>query len=446
MSARIAVVDDEPRMAEVLSLVLQRAGHRVKAFTDPRSFLGQIDRFDLVITDLRMPGIDGLGVLDAVRAEAPDLPVILLTAHASVETAVDALKRGAADYLRKPVDNAELRAVVERCLERRSLKAENRALRAQVGQERGLPNIVAASDGMQAVLDLARRAARGRSTVLITGESGTGKEVVARAIHVHSPRVAGPFEAVNCKAFAAGVVESELFGHDKGAFTGATRGRAGLFERADGGTLFLDEIGEVGPDFQGKLLRVLQEREVQRVGGDSTRPVDVRVLAATNRDLRAEVEAGRFREDLYFRLAVIPIHIPPLRERVDDVLPLARAVVERLNREERRGLQGWTPEVEAWLLEHPWPGNVRELENTLERGVVLARGDRIQLEDLVLGGPAPGTGAAGGTLQEAMDAAGADRIRQALREVGGVRVDAAKRLGIERTTLYRLMKRYGIDG
>jgi DNA-binding NtrC family response regulator len=444
--SRVAIVDDEPRMGEVLALVLQRAGHRAKSFTDPHTFLSQIDGFDLVITDLRMPGIDGLGVLDAVKEQAPDVPVILLTAHATVATAVDALKRGAADYLRKPVDNAELRTVVARCLERGVLKAENRALRAQVGQERGLPAIVADSDGMQRVLDLARRAARGRSTVLITGESGTGKEVVARAIHVQSDRVAGPFEAVNCKAFGAGVVESELFGHEKGSFTGAARGRAGLFERADGGTLFLDEIGEVGPDFQGKLLRVLQEREVLRVGGDAARSVDVRVLAATNRDLRAEVEAGRFREDLYFRLAVIPIHIPPLRERRDDILPLVRSVVARLNREERRGLVGWTDAVEAWLMDHPWPGNVRELQNTLERGVVLARGDRIELEDLVLGGPAPGAKGAGGTLQEAMDAAGAERIKQALREAGGVRVDAARRLGVERTTLYRLMKRYGIDG
>ncbi len=444
MSARIAVVDDEPRMAEVLSMVLAREGYRTVPFTDPRRFLKEAGDFDLVLTDLRMPHVDGLGVLEAVRAAAPTVPVILLTAHGSVDSAVSAMKQGAFDYLSKPIDNDALRALVARALEMTRLERENRSLRATVKQRHGLDNIVAVSPAMEGVLDLARRAARARSTVLVTGESGTGKEVVARAIHVHSPRVGGPFVAVNCKAFADGVVESELFGHERGAFTGASSARKGVFERAAGGTLFLDEIGEIGPDVQAKLLRVLQEREVQRVGGDRPISTDVRVVCAMNRDLRADADAGRFREDLYFRLAVIPIHIPPLRSRREDILPLASSFLSQLNQETGRALAGWSDEVEAFLLGHAWPGNVRELENTLERGVVLARGDRIQLEELVLGGrPA---GAKGSSLQDVMDAAAKARIAEALRESGGVRVDAAKRLGVERTTLYRLMRRYGIEG
>jgi transcriptional regulator with GAF, ATPase, and Fis domain len=301
---------------------------------------------------------------------------------------------------------------------------------------------------MREVLDLVRRAARSRSTVLVTGESGTGKELVARAVHYHSERVGRPFVAANCKAFAAGLLESELFGHERGAFTGAERARPGLFERADGGTLFLDEIGEVDLDFQGKLLRVLQERQMQRVGGNEERAVDVRVVAATNRDLRAEVAAGRFREDLYFRLAVIPIHLPPLRERREDVLPLARHFLAKANAELSRRIVGWTPEVEAFFLRHDWPGNTRELENAVERGVVLAREERIGLGDLLLDAPAgrvgPAEGGDGGSLEVFLDRAAADRIRSVLAEVGGVRAEAARRLGIDRTTLYRLMRKYGL--
>jgi DNA-binding NtrC family response regulator len=268
-----------------------------------------------------------------------------------------------------------------------------------------------------------------------------------------SERVGRPFVAVNCKALAAGVLESELFGHERGAFTGAERARAGLFEQADGGTLFLDEIGEVEREFQAKLLRVLQERSVRRVGGDEARAVDVRVVAASNRDLRAEVAAGRFREDLYFRLAVIPIELPPLRERPDDVLPLARHFLARWNAELARRVRGWSDEVEAWLLRHRWPGNARELENAIERGVVLARGPLIELDDLLVdaqGEREEAPGEAGdaqraASLRDFLDAAAAERIRAALADTGGRRAEAAARLGIERTTLYRLMRKYGID-
>jgi transcriptional regulator with GAF, ATPase, and Fis domain len=284
--------------------------------------------------------------------------------------------------------------------------------------------------------------------VLITGESGVGKELVARAVHYHSDRVGRPFVGVNCKALAPGVLESELFGHEKGAFTGADRAKPGLFERADGGTLFLDEIGELEPDFQAKLLRVLQERKLQRVGGAEDREVDVRVVAATNRDLAAEVSEGRFREDLYFRLAVIPIHIPPLRERREDVLPLARHFLARWNEELGRNVHGWSEAVERFLQSHTWPGNVRELENTLERGVVLARGDTLEIDDLLVDprGEPEAPDSTPQDLQAFLDTAAAERIRAVLAETGGVRVEAARRLGVDRTTLYRLMRKYGIDG
>jgi len=447
VSARVAVVDDERRVGQVLAMVLKRDGHDVVVFTDPRAFLKALpeDRIDLLITDLRMPHLDGVQVLTKAREIQPGLPVIVLTAHGTIDAAIAAMKQGAFDFVTKPFDNDHCRALVARALEVRQLKREVKQLRADSRARGGLDRIVAVSDGMQQVLDLARRAAASRATVLVEGESGTGKEVVARAIHLHSDRVGAPFVAVNCKAFSAGVLESELFGHDKGAFTGAARAREGVFERAHRGTLLLDEIGEVEANFQAKLLRVLQEREVLRVGGATPRAVDVRLVAATNRDLRSDVAAGRFREDLWYRLAVVVIRIPPLRERRDDVLPLARAFFARACAEQGRPLDGWTDEVEAWLLAHAWPGNVRELENCVERGVVLARGDVIELGDVAMPGARGAGREVGGTLQEHLDRAAAERIRQALAEAGGVKQDAARILGVERTTLYRLIKRYGIE-
>lgn len=452
MNPRIAVLDDERRMVDILAMVLRREGYDVHPFTDPDTALEALhtEPFDLLITDLKMSGVDGLEMLRRAKASDPELPVILITAHATVQTAITAMREGAFDYVEKPFDNDELKALTRRALDVTRLSRENRYLRAELKQRYALEALVAESPAMREVLDLARRAARSRSTVLITGESGTGKEMVARTVHYHSDRVGQPFVAANCKAFAEGVLESELFGHEKGAFTGADRAKPGLFERADGGTLFLDEIGEVSGDFQGKLLRVLQERKVQRVGGAGERAVDVRVVAATNRDLRADVAAGRFREDLYFRLAVIPIHLPPLRERREDVLPLARHFLTRWNRELSRKITDWTPEVEAYFLRHTWPGNVRELENAIERGVVLARGDQITLEDLLIdAGPEDASGGRHETtedLQSFLDQAAAERIRAVLREVHGARLEAARRLGIDRTTLYRLMRKYRVEG
>ena len=445
MIPRIAVLDDEPRVAEILALVLRREGHLVDVFTSPRALLDALVQqpCDLLLTDLKMPELDGLEVMQRARTLVPDLPVVLITAHADVPSALAAVRAGAFDYVQKPFDNEACRALVRRALEVTRLARENRALRAEL-KARTQDDLVAVSPEMVAVLDLARRAARSAATVLITGETGTGKEVVARTIHLHSDRVAAPFVAVNCKAFADGVVDSELFGHERGAFTGAERARPGVFEQADGGTLFLDEIGEVGPDFQARLLRVLQEREVRRVGADRARPVNVRVLTATHRDLLSEVKAGRFREDLYFRLAVIPIHIPPLRSRRADILPLARAFLLRMNAAHGRALIGWDPAVERWMSTHEWPGNVRELWNTLERGVVLARTEVIELADLLLAGPAPGPEAQ--ALAPWLDARAAEHIRAVLQATGGVRGEAARRLGVDRTTLYRLMQKYGIEG
>lgn len=455
MTTKIAVVDDAERMAEVLAMVLRAAGHHATAYREPAVFLDELraepDRFDVVLTDLKMPQIDGLELLRRALAVAPELPIILVTAHGTIATAIEAMKHGAFDYLQKPVDNDKCRATVQRALQHSALARENRYLRGQLEQKWGIAGVIAVSEEMQRVLELARRAAASSATVLLTGESGTGKEVVARLIHAHSKRVGGAFEAVNCKAFASGVLESELFGHERGAYTGADRARAGVFERADGGTLLLDEIGEIDGSFQAKLLRVLQEGEVQRVGGDRPRPVDVRVIAATRRDLAEDARSGAFRDDLYFRLAVIPIEVPPLRRRRDDIVPLARHFLTQANRAQGRRLAGWSPEVGDWLVEHSWPGNVRELENTIERGVVLARGEVVEMDDLLVTRPvtrdahAGDSDAVSGPLNTFLERQAERRIRAALDTANGVRIDAANALGIERTTLYRLMRKYGIE-
>jgi len=442
VTPRIAVLDDEARLVAILEMVLRRAGYEVEGFTSADSALAALAerRFDLLLSDLKMPDLDGITVLERVRDADAELPVVLMTAHATIQTAVSALRLGAFDYVEKPFDNDALLALVARALDHSRLARENRYLRSELASRHGTTAIVAESGALRRVLDLVRRAAKSDATVLVSGESGTGKELVARAVHVQSDRVGGPFVPVNCKALAEGVLESELFGHERGAFTGADRARVGLFERAHGGTLFLDEIGETSPGFQAKLLRALQERRVTRVGGSEERPLDFRVVAATNRDLKREVESGRFREDLYFRLAVIPIALPPLRERPEDVLALARHFFVRAAADRRPPLEGWSPEVEAFLRGHAWPGNARELENTIERGVALARGPRIELEDLLLD-DAPDPPGDDEPLAGWLDRQAAERIRAVLAASGGSRAEAARRLGIDRTTLWRWMQR-----
>jgi two-component system NtrC family response regulator len=452
MKPRVLIVDDEERMASVVAMALGRAGYECETCTSGEAALAAVDArgADVVVTDWRMPGMDGIELLRRLHAKRPALPVILITAHGSVPSAVAAMREGAFDYLTKPFDNDELRALVGRALDLTRLERENRYLKQEVASRYAPDAMVAESARSKELLDLVRRVAPSKATVLIQGESGTGKELVARLLHYWSDRVGQPFVAVNCKAFAEGVLESELFGHEKGAFTGAAATRAGCFERAAGGTLFLDEIGEVSLDFQAKLLRVLQEGEVLRVGGTQARKVDVRVVAATNRVLRDEVQAGRFRDDLFFRLNVIPVQLAPLRERREDVLPLVHHFLAR------HAAGGGRPltlgrEAERAIAEHAWPGNVRELENVMERAVVLARADAITPEDLLLEQTlAPATASrtaidTSTTLQECLDRAAEARIRAALEAAHGQRVEAARALGIERTTLYRMMKRLGME-
>jgi len=447
MVERIYIVDDERNMASAIARTLERCGYTCNWFTDAESALAAFEKepADLVLTDQRMPGMDGIEFMRQLHRIKANLPVILITAFGGIASAVKAMKEGAFDYVTKPFDNTELRALVGRALRLDHLERENRELRHRLNSSHRA-GIIAQSDGMRAVLDLADRAATSKATVLITGESGTGKEVVARQLHFQSERVGRPFLAVNCKAFAEGVLESELFGHEKGAFTGAHSERMGCFERARGGTLFLDEIGETNGAFQAKLLRVLQESEVLRVGGTSPRKVDVRIVAATNRNLRDQVAKSEFREDLFFRLNVIPIHIPPLRERRDDILPLVHHFLEKQMQVAGKRLS-LSSEAQIQILNHSWPGNVRELENSIERAAVLAKSEAIGPEDLLL---EPGLTVGlkeeenGGTLQEAMDQAAEARIRRALQACGNRKAEAAATLGIDRTTLYRFMKKLGM--
>jgi DNA-binding NtrC family response regulator len=446
VSTHVLVVDDESRMAEVMASALGRAGHACRVCTSAAAALASLEEHgaDVVVTDWRMPDMDGVALMKAIHERRPSLPVILVTAHGSVPAAVAAMREGAFDYVTKPFDNDELRALVARALDLSRLERENRFLREEVRTRYGPETIVAESAQSRSMLDLVRRVAPSRAAVLVQGESGTGKELVARLLHYWSDRVGKPFVAVNVKAFAESVIESELFGHERGAFTGAVAAKAGCFERAHGGTLFLDEIGEIGGDVQAKLLRVVQEGEVLPVGGTRPRRVDVRLVTATNRVLRDEIAAGRFREDLYFRLNVIPVHLTALRERRDDIVPLARHFLARHAAEVGRRL-ALSSDAEEVLRRHAWPGNVRELENAIERAVVLARGETIAPEDLLLEEPAAGgPPTADGTLQECLDVAAVARIRGALATAGGERTAAAKALGVDRTTLYRLMRRLGL--
>jgi DNA-binding NtrC family response regulator len=376
---RILFVDDDEAGRELGRYNLEEAGYAVEVAVDGRQGLERFspEAHDLVVTDLRMPQLGGMELLEQVKRQAPDVPVVVITAHGNVETAVRAMKAGAYDFIEKPFGREVLLLTVARALEHQRLRRENRSLRSRAaGVER---EIVAVSEPMQQLLRTADRVARSDASVLITGESGTGKELVARRLHARSRRADGPFVPVNCAAIPAELLESELFGHEKGAYTGATRARAGRFRRADGGTVFLDEVSEIPLPLQGKLLRVLQERTVDVVGADRSVPVDVRVVAASNQPLAEAIEAGRFREDLFYRLDVVELHLPPLRERPEDIEPLVRHFVARGAPGSELAVPG---EVLEALRRHGWPGNVRELENACERLVILAEGDRLRAEDL----------------------------------------------------------------
>jgi two-component system response regulator HydG len=453
MAGRILVVDDEAGMRRSLSIMLRRQGYEVGEASGGKEAVDQLgaDVLDLVIADLRMTPVTGLDLLRAVKQTAPDVEVIVMTAFGTVEKAVEAMKLGAFDFITKPFQQEEILLRVHNALEKRRLTREIDLLRSEVTTAFGLGGIVGASPAMREILGTLPRIAQTESTVLITGESGTGKELVARALHAASRRASRPFVSVSCAALPEPLLESELFGHVRGAFTGAQGARKGLLEEAHTGTFFLDEIGEAPTSIQTKLLRVLEERSLRRLGDNRPMPIDVRIIAATNRDLEAAVHDKSFREDLLYRLNVIRLHMPPLRERLEDIPLLARHLLARHCQQLDRRLEGFAPEVLAALGRYSYPGNVRELSNIIERMAALATGARIELHDLpdVLT-RAPGTSSArpdeapGPSLRETISVAEQERLLDALRATSWNVSRAATRLGISRNTLRYRMEKYGL--
>ena len=450
MADVIFLVDDDDGSREAMAKTLERVGYNVRAFPDAQEALDRMrsgDPVDVVVSDVRMPGMDGYELLRQVRAEWPGLPFLLVTAFADVEDAVAALQGGADDYLTKPVKVQELRQRVQLQLERRALSTENQKLKERLDKSFGFEGIVGHSRGMEEVLDRLRVVAPTRSTVLIVGESGTGKELVANALHQRSDRQDGPFIAVNCGAIPGEILESELFGHEKGAFTGAHQRRIGLIESASAGTLFLDEISELSADLQVKLLRVLEERVVTRVGGTTQFPIDFRLVAATNRDLEKWVQAGSFRQDLYYRLKVVTLSIPPLRNRIDDIPLFVQHFLNHFNEEIGRHVKGVHPAVLTALKRHGWPGNVRELRNLAESLVLFAETDEITLEDLPLEYRVPTAAPPSfdGDRWQPRTMADIEKeaILQTLDYTDGHRARAANLLEIGLRTLQRKLKEYG---
>jgi two-component system response regulator AtoC len=481
--ARILVADDELNLRRVLVALLRRDGHEVVQATDgaeAMELLGQ--DVDVVITDLRMPKVDGMEVLRAATRTYPHVPVIMITAYGSVGQAVEAIKAGAFDYIEKPFEQEQIRAIVDKAVRQAiANQAQPRATLYPVAAEtEGTPSrfgLVGTSNEMQSIYEVISKVADTPSTVLITGESGTGKELVAKALHENSSRKGGPFIKINCAAIPKTLMESELFGYEKGAFTGATSSKPGRFELADGGTLFLDEIGEIPVEMQVKLLRAIQESEFERVGGLKTIKVDVRLITATNRDLEQEIQRGNFREDLYYRLNVVPLQIPPLRRRKGDIPLLVRHVIKKFNERLKKNVSGISDDALASLESHPWPGNIRELENVLERTILFCKGEVIQRvdlpEDIAAGGPSAGASGVHGVpgagsdddYDDSPEAVGAELsgdtslkdivraetsrverelIVKALDETGGNVTQAAKLLKISRKSLQMKMKEFGL--
>jgi two-component system NtrC family response regulator len=446
---RILVVDDEPAQLELVGGFLRKQGFEVGEAASGRAAVARFKQepFDLVLTDQRMPDLSGLDVLEAVRAASPETAVVIMTAYGTIETAVSAVKAGAADYLAKPLNLDELLHRIHQIQDRRRLLTENRELRAALAERHRVEGIIGESGPMQEVLSVVRRVASSDATVLIRGESGTGKELIAKALHYASPRAAGALVKVNCAALAESLLEAELFGHEKGAFTGAVTARKGRFELADGGTLFLDEIGDLPPHLQVKLLRVLQEREFERVGSSRPVKVDVRLLAATHRNLETLVREGRFRDDLYYRINVVTIQLPPLRERREDLPLLIDHFLRAFADKNGKHIRGLTREAREALLRYDYPGNVRELENLIERAVVLTRDDVVGLTDLPLTLDAQASEPEGGAgLVAAVEGLERRMIREALAKADGIQTRAAELLGIGGRVLRYKLKKYGLSG
>ena len=453
--ARILVAEDEANLRKVLAVMLRREGYEVLEAKDGLEAMPLLDAsIAAVITDLRMPQKDGMSLLRHAVAVHPEVPVILITAHGSVDSAVEAVKLGAFDYIEKPFEHSQIRSVVEKAVRTHALSAGEQRIEHPPGARHGL---IGRSPAFEQIFTLLDRVADTPSTVLITGESGTGKELVARALHHSSSRRTGPFIKINCAAIPKSLMESELFGYDKGAFTGAVSSKPGRFELADGGTLFLDEIGEIPIDMQVKLLRVLQESEFERVGGVKTLKVDVRLVAATNRDLLREVQGGAFREDLFYRLNVVPICLPPLRERKEDVPLLVEHFLTKFNERLRKGVRSVEPGAMDKLTEHPWPGNIRELENVIERTLLFADGPILKSSDLPVEisgsrsgpipqapNPAPPVGSLKDLVKKETDRLEREIIVRALDETGGNVTQTAKLLKISRKSLQLKMKEFGL--
>ncbi|MDR2605644.1 MAG: sigma-54 dependent transcriptional regulator [Desulfovibrio sp.] len=452
----ILLIDDEKNYLLVLESLLLDAGYSVTALSDPESALAFLDEseVDVVITDMKMPKLSGKDVLAHVKRDYPHVPVLVMTAFGTIESAVDLMKMGAFDYIAKPFANDELLLSVQNAAELAGVHRRYRLLHENLEEQYGRHRIIGKSKGIRNVLAVVDRAAPAKSTILISGESGTGKELVARAVHFASPRKDGPFISVNCAALNPGVLESELFGHEKGSFTGAVALHRGRFELAHGGTLFLDEIGELPPELQVKLLRVLQERKFERVGGSEEIEVDIRVVAATNKDLQREVEADRFREDLYYRLNVVQMVLPPLRERREDIPLLLAHFTEKATADNNLSRKTFSPEALELLSGYEWPGNIRQLENVVERCMIMASGDTVTVDDLppeVKDEEAHLKNAldllpAELNLAETLDRLEAALIRRALARADFVQVKAAERLGVSKSLLQYKLRKYGITG
>ena len=445
----ILVVDDDPGHRTMLRTLLTGWGYTILEAEDGSQAIEKVHEqpFDLILMDIRMIKMSGLEALREIKAYNPAIPIIIMTAYSSVETAVEALKNGAYDYLTKPLDFDELRLAMDRAMDHTHLREENRILRETLGKRFDAGNIIGQSPAMVRVIEMVAQVASSEATVLISGESGTGKELIAGAIHFNSPRKDGPYVKINCAAITETLLESELFGHEKGAFTGAYKKKEGRFVQAQGGTLFLDEISEMSLAMQVKLLRVLQEREITRVGGEEPIKVDVRLIAATNKDLVREVEEGRFREDLYYRLNVVNINIPPLRQRKEDVPLLAKHFLSIFSEKNHKNIEGFTPQAMDRLLRYDWPGNVRQLMNAIERAVVLSRSNYLDLEDLPLvpGEQLPENGGHEIPVSDlALEEVEKATILKTLELTGGNKSEAARKLGITRKTLHTKLKKYGV--